>query len=321
LKKTFILSDETVNQYGFIVATAGIKLDRFKNNPVMLYNHNDKEVIGRWENLRVEDGKLKADAVFDGDDELAQKIQKKVENDFIKGASVWVDWDVEDVKLNADGVPVVTASELMEGSIVSIPNNKNSVRLSASGVMIEDKSLALKLSSNNTKTEINTMKKVLLFAQILGTTLSAEATEDHVLEAVKNKVTELEAVKKELNDIKVKLAAEHDAKVVALIDGAITSKKLTAEKKDQFLKLAKLDYDSTKSIIDGMTEHQTLHEKLSATGGGEKNENKGAFDGKTFKEIMALPGGGNYLLKLKAENKGDHKKLWEASYPNGTYNG
>lgn len=38
-KKTFVLSDESVNSYGFRVLTDGIALDNFKKNPVMLWNH------------------------------------------------------------------------------------------------------------------------------------------------------------------------------------------------------------------------------------------------------------------------------------------
>ena len=72
MAKTFILSDGSVNSYGFSVDMTNLHLERFRNNPVMLYNHYD--LIGKWENLRVEDGKLLAEASFmDGDEEALAK--------------------------------------------------------------------------------------------------------------------------------------------------------------------------------------------------------------------------------------------------------
>ena len=52
--------------------TSGADLSVFKNNPVMLLNHDDWDLpIGRWENIRVEGTQILADAVFDEDDERA----------------------------------------------------------------------------------------------------------------------------------------------------------------------------------------------------------------------------------------------------------
>ena len=60
---TFVLSDESVNSYGFVVLTEGIDTSAFERNPVMLYMHNrDGNVIGRWENIRKEDKRLLGDA-------------------------------------------------------------------------------------------------------------------------------------------------------------------------------------------------------------------------------------------------------------------
>ena len=61
-KKTFILHDETVNTQGFRMLTSGADLSVFKNNPVMLLNHDDWDLpIGRWENIRVEGTQILAE--------------------------------------------------------------------------------------------------------------------------------------------------------------------------------------------------------------------------------------------------------------------
>ena len=88
---TFLLSDESTNSYGFKVITAGIDTTQFKRNPVMLFMHDrSTQVIGRWENVRTENDKLYADAVFDEADPEAKKIAGKVERGFIKAASIGI---------------------------------------------------------------------------------------------------------------------------------------------------------------------------------------------------------------------------------------
>ena len=332
-KNTFILSDQTKNQYGFVVLTAGINLDRFKQNPVMLYNHeNDSEdvlPIGRWENIRVEGGKLMADPVFDGEDDFAVKIEKKVAGGFIKGASIWVDFNEEDVKLNVpgyEGVPVVVKSELMEGSIVPVPNNKNSIKLMAGGKAL-DEELATKLSAKQNN-ENEKMKNILVFAATLGLKLAAEASEEHVAEALKAKFAAVEnenaTLKAKLDELNGKLAAEQDAKIDSLIDGAVVSKKLAAEQKDYYKKLAKADFESTKAIIDSMVPHTSITEMLGAGGNGKNGETKNPFEGKGFKDLMKFNEGSDYLAKLRAgtaEQKAEYKKLWEAAYPGKQFNG
>jgi hypothetical protein len=95
---SFILSDESINDRGFRILTSGIDLSRFESNPVMLWMHQRDTgggatqvlPIGRWENIRKEDGKLMADPVFDDNDRFAQLVRGKVENGFVKGASIGV---------------------------------------------------------------------------------------------------------------------------------------------------------------------------------------------------------------------------------------
>ncbi|MDR2765327.1 MAG: peptidase, partial [Tannerella sp.] len=95
--KTFILHDESVNTYGFRMLTSGADLTEFRKNPVMLLDHNDWNLpIGRWEHIRVEDGKILADAVFDMKDARAKQVAGKVEDGFLRAASIGA-WPPEEV--------------------------------------------------------------------------------------------------------------------------------------------------------------------------------------------------------------------------------
>ncbi len=124
---TFILSDESLNSYGFVIQTAGIDTAQFERNPVMLYMHNrDGNVIGRWENIRKDGAKLIADAVFDESTELGAKVKNQVDNGFLRCVSIGIDNVKQDV---LNGVQTVVKCRLIEVSVVDIPSNSNAVKL------------------------------------------------------------------------------------------------------------------------------------------------------------------------------------------------
>ncbi len=129
MNKTFVLSDESVNRHGFIVRNTAINLEQFRKNPVMYYNHNpEKGVIGRWENLRFENGRLVGDPVFDDKDEFAMKIKGKVEDGFISSASIGFNVERENINtLNTP--PEVLKLDLIEISVCDVPSNKNAIAL------------------------------------------------------------------------------------------------------------------------------------------------------------------------------------------------
>ena len=253
-KKTFVLSDESVNSYKFRVLTAGIDfLTKFRDNPVMLWNHtrswDDKEniilPIGRWENVRVENGKLLADTCFDMDDPFAAKIAGKVEKGFIRGCSVGI--EILETSEKSEHIvagqlrPTVTRCVLREVSITDIPSNANAVSLyDTDGNIIElnaesaDGAIGL-LNINNQNQNQKDMK---LIALKLG--LSENATEAEILAKVgelQEAQTKLTARENEIATLKT-AALEADKKTITkMVDDAIVAKKLTADQKAHFVSI------------------------------------------------------------------------------------
>jgi len=60
--------------------------------------------------------------------------------------------------------------------------------------------------------------------------------------------------------------AAETKKVEELVDGAIAGNKLLAGDRDNYLKLAKADYATTKILIDAMKPHTTIESRLAASG-------------------------------------------------------
>jgi hypothetical protein len=320
-KKTFILSDETVNRYGFVVRTAGIDLDTFKANPVMLYNHSNEgepeDVIGKWDNIRVEGTRLLADADIDQEEEHSLKVSRKVEKGYINGASINLNFKYDDVIMDEAGVPIVTKCTIAEASICAIPGNSGAVRLFADGKEIKDESVALSFTENQ-KTPVNTMKELNLIFAALGLTLSANSTQDHAIEAINALKLKNDDLTKKLSAMEAAAEAEKEGKITAMLSAAKEKNLISEDQVAHYKKLAMSDFESTKTIIDSLTPRLTISSQLNAgaKGGAEEKDPHEGWDYKRFqKEAPAV------LLSMKTKDPEKYKKLWQAAFPHGTYKG
>ena len=186
--KRFVLSDGTsVNSKGYRIDINGLDMKRFMSNPVMLYEHNTGNVLGRWTDIRKENDKLTAMPDFDMEDAEVLSIAGKVERGFLNGASIGL--IVREIQI-INGVDVVTKSELFEASIVSIPADSSAVRLyndKLECLSIEQ----LKLSINQQKQ--NDMDHKDFYGQICNAIgLDKETDSRTVLEAIKKLKTDSE---------------------------------------------------------------------------------------------------------------------------------
>lgn len=135
-KYKFILCNEELNRNGRQLSLDGCDLQPFLNNPLMYYNHDiwDSKPIGRWENVKVEiiNGRkcLTGEAVFDLSDELGAEIARKVENNFIRAASLsYFIGNDELLSKNGKSYLKVLQWQPREASIVDLPANLYALRL------------------------------------------------------------------------------------------------------------------------------------------------------------------------------------------------
>lgn len=329
-KNTFILSDLSINCYGFVLMTSGIDLTAFKKNPVMLYNHNASDldtVIGNWQNVRIEGTELKAETNFDTEDDFAKRVANKVQKGFLKGASVGFDFQPEHVMFDVpgyEGVPVITKSLLFEASITPTPGNNNAIKLYKNRELITNEELATALLNNQQTINLNNkMKKIIVLMGALGVTLSADASEEHVVEAVKKiaddkkllegKLSKLEA---DHEALKTQLSNEQENSVKVLVADAQKAGKIAADQVDHFTKLAKSDFASTKSIIDSMTPHKTISSQLNKD--ADESEGGDPYAKWDFKKLQKEAPA--ELLKIKNTDKDRYRKLYKQAYPNAVFN-
>lgn len=297
--KRIVISDESINSYGFWVMTDGIDLSAFMKNPVMLWNHNrgglgvtsDQLPIGIWKDLRIENGVLTGEPVFDENDEFAVKIKQKYESGILNACSIGfapLEWsDAPEMLKEGQKVATVTRCRLLEISICDIPSNAN-----ATVVLYDDDNKAINLSAlptvemrnaecgmlnkNNLKTNNNmTLQEIALK---LGLEASANA------EAIGAAITDLKSenasyqatmqnLEEENRQMRLRLKAIDDAaaeaqkqEVVNLLDDAVKSGRIDATARPKFEKLFELDHEAAKTALAALPERKPMEAKPAGTG-------------------------------------------------------
>jgi len=210
-----VLSTEDVNRYGYRVLTSGIRTENFLRNPVLLYDHNlfSDLPIGKVENLRVENGKLVGDPIFDEDDERARMVKAKYDKGMLNAASIGIQIlktsESPDDMVAGQTRPTVVECDLLEVSIVAIPANPNAVKLSLEEGQTLDDVLP--------KIEDMKLEKI---AQTLG---FDKADEQQMIQAIEQLKAENEALRKQIAEFEEarKAAVLEEAKTLGIDEQAM----------------------------------------------------------------------------------------------------
>lgn len=308
--KEAIITSNGLNSYGSRVLTEGGDLRQYERNPVLLFMHNrafsrENLPIGRMEGLRIDGDRLIGTPVFDLNDEFAKRIADKWENGFLRMLSA----GIEIIETSSDaGVmlpgqtrPTITRWKLVEVSVVDIGANDEALRLYdqagtmlklASGIDNEVLPL-LKEREDNQLIIKTTMNKELL--TLLG--LQEGATDEQVLATVRG-----------LKEKADKVEALTLANITAIVDEAVTTKKITADKKDHFVNLGKAaGIDSLRETLSLMKPAQKPTEVIVER--TEKVEGKNEV---TFAKLSEVPEA--ELPKMKEENPAEYARLYKAEY-------
>ena len=301
------ISNESLNSYGTRVLTAGMNVDQYNRNPVLLYMHQRGQVIGCVKDLRVEGDEVTGELMFDEASELSIRCKKQWEFGSLKMVSVGIDIQElsEDPKLLVQGQtsPTITKSKLFEVSLVDIGANDDAIVLQKDGKRIElgkDGGVVLPLlhnSNNNQKTKTMDQEKLALE---LGLPKDAdEATINATLAKLKADGAEAETLRQERDTLRA-------ARIETLVNAAITEKKIGEDKKQHFLDLGKkIGAEELKQTFDAMSPQV----RLSALVGGHGGASGGSTE---FKKLSDVPT--DQLAELKEKNPAQYKKLYKEEY-------
>ena len=283
MMKVVLCDSNTINSYGFRTDISGIDLTRFRKNPVMLYNHDPLQVIGKWTNITADGDQLTAEPVFDMDDPFAAEIARKVDQGFIRGCSMGI---MITQITKTKGVDVATESVLLEASIVSIPADENALVVYAD----EDR---------NKQLSINEFNKLFYNMET--------KTETPPMDEKDAKIAELTAT---IDALRTELAEReyHDAE--KFVDAAIADGKFSADARTEALSFYISYPKETAKIfaaIQGNAPAQAQHNTLSSM---VKSAAQGA-SAPSWDDLDHIPGA---LKKLKADNPEEFKRLYREKF-------
>tara|TARA_R110000868_G_scaffold90497_1_gene251156 strand:+ start:46 stop:624 length:579 start_codon:yes stop_codon:yes gene_type:complete len=123
----FVLSDESVDRMGDVIRADGWDLRQFKANPIALFGHSHDQILGVWENVRIEGKKLMGSLRLakPGTSPLIDTVRSLLEQKILKSVSVGFQ-PIEATPRKSGGYDF-TKSALHEVSVVAVPANPNAV--------------------------------------------------------------------------------------------------------------------------------------------------------------------------------------------------
>lgn len=252
----------------------------------MLFSHDREKVIGRWEDIKIEDRKLTAEAVFDEEDEDGKRIAGKVKRGFLKGCSIGM--SISDMYEDENGILVASKSELMEASICAIPSDANAI-------VLYDK--------NHKRLSVDEVKQMCLSINHKNSIMTEQEIKQ-LQASVSEKDTKIAELQKENTELKSQIATAKKNEVESFLAAKIAEGKIDESEKEGFAKLAANDFETVKSIVDGRKPKQTL--SLASLQSSGKQNTSGRDNWNYLQWMKEDPEG---LARLKAENPSEFERL------------
>lgn len=302
----YVLNDESVvNSHGFVLLNSAGRFERYNANPVMLFNHESSNLIGQMTGLRVEGTKLIGKAEYDEEDTLGAKCKRQAKKGILKGCSPGIIIGAVELRTMPDGEERVTVTdwELCEVSLVSVPSNRNALRLYTNGgdIIPDDRvKLSVEALLNINQKDKEEMDKIILTAEAytaLGLK-SNEADGKSISAAIMELQARAEKAEGELDKQRKQQAED-------LVTFAVKEGRIVAVKKESFVKLALADYDLAKETLEAIPVKESLSAKVTHSTGkpAVANERK---DWTYLRWAKEDPEG---LRRLKAEDPDAFEEL------------
>lgn len=311
-RKKVLISNNSVNAYGFRILTEGIDLTQYRRNPILLFMHRrpsgpDSPLpLGVVEDLEVVDGALYGTPVIKAVDDFSRKIEQQWDEDVLKmvsGEFEAVEWSEDPAVLVAGQTrPTLTRCRLIEVSIVDIGANDDALRLVSGGQSVRlsmtgECDIPL-IKTNKNEKKMEDLKKIAL---ALG--LDSGAGETEILDAIKaaqSDRTSLEAVQAELAS--VRLAAVKDAVENAVKDGRIDEKS-----REDFVQLGKtMGVEFLSRTLGAMRAVPAGGVRPSAVIGGN------APSQKEYTRLSEVPE--DAVRQMRSEQPDEYRRLYRAEY-------
>lgn len=273
------LTNDTLNSYGFRVLTEGVDISQYERNPILLYMHNRGLAIGLIKDIRRENGEITGELAFDEATDLSRQCKTQWEFGSLRMVSIGIEVietsEALEHLVTGQRYATVTKSRLFEVSLVDIGANNDAIRLHGKDgelITLGDGGVC-PLPRLNHKSHKNREMDIKTLALTLGLPETAdEAT-------VNAKLAELNASKEEAERIRQENEQLKLTQITGAVEGAIASKKISADKKQHFIDLGKkVGIDDLNATLDAMAPATKLSSVIESVGTDEKKPTKGPWE-------------------------------------------
>lgn len=299
------ITNDSLNSYGTRVLTAGMNVEQYQRNPVLLYMHERGNVIGYVKDLTVKDGEVTGELMFDEASELSVRCKKQYEFGSLKMVSAGLDIleTSEDPELLVQGQtsPTITKSKLFEVSLVDIGANDDAIVLQRDGRKItlgRDSEHPLPMLNHNKGLKQMEQKQLALQLGLPETATEAD---------ISAKLGELKAAREENETLRQEKAALTLAGVTALVEKAVGEKRIAPDKKDEFINLGKeFGKEKLELVIAAMAPQVKLSAVIGHQGVAAERQPS------AYRKLSDVPS--TELLTLRKEQPEEYRRLYREEY-------
>ena len=320
IDRQYVLSDSSVNVYGFRLLTNGYQLDAFRKNPIGYYMHRREDGIAlKWDDLQVVDDQVVGTPVINLSHNRGEQTCNEAENGFLNAASVGhivvLEYSTDpELMLPGQTGPTITKWYNKECSLVDIPGNCNALTAlydaQENEIKLMDLGVAMPKVGGPETPNLDALRAVLLLAN--------DATEPALLTAVKGlaekaAVLELEngTVRTELKALQQQLDELNDTRtrheVTALLDRAIEDRKITVGLRQRLAADYAGNPGGLKELIAAMPAYRSIAENLSA----KQNNTEAQWSWDDYEQNDPT---GKKLKELRACNPVRYKELFDKKF-------
>lgn len=323
------ISNDSLNSYGSRVLTAGMNVEQYCRNPVLLYMHERGNVIGYVKDLKSENGEVTGELVFDEASELSKRCKKQYEFGSLRMVSAGIDiLELSDAKehlVQGQTRPTVTKSKLFEVSLVDIGANDDAIVLKRDGTVINlgkdgecllpllgkpnvgcpQRSEQAPLPSVARQLNNKPQKQKVMDQKMLALQLGLPETADEA--DISAKLAELKASKEDADKLRKENETLQLGRITAAVEKAIAEKRIGEDKKQQFIELGKkIGVEDLESTFGAMSPQVKLSAVIGHPGGAP------SVTTATYKKLSEVPS--EKLEEMREKQPDEYKRLYKAEY-------
>lgn len=319
-QKRVRLTNDRLNAYRTRVLTAGMDIEQFERNPVLLWMHRRGEVIGIVTDIKREGDEITGVLQFDEASELSQKCKKQWDFGSLRMVSVGIDileWD-EDPTLYVEGqqLATISRSKLTEVSLVDIGANDDALVLTHKGKTLNfakdgyqplplakptDPAIQTNLQNQPNSSTPNQSKIMDQKVLALSLGLPETATEQEITD----KLNALQAAAAETEKLREEQEKMALAQLEAEVDKAIAEKRIEDKMRAHFVETGKtIGLEALKTTLSAISPRMKLSKTLNSSG----QEVVPA----TFTKLSEVPA--EQLSEMRENDPEQYCKLYKAEY-------